>query len=78
MTDSRIYTIAGEYVDRWAALDPIGATESGVPGHDAEMTDYSPAGVEARVRLDRETLAALAVAPVEGERDRIALDLMVE
>ncbi len=37
-----IYDIASDYVDAMAALDPISATGMGVPGHDAEMTDYFP------------------------------------
>src|SRR5437764_840107 len=75
---SEIYDLASAYVDRWAALDPIGATEQGIPGHDAELTDYSPTGVEARAMLDRETVAGLGAAPVAGERDRIARDAMLE
>ena len=43
----------------YAALDPIAATDAGIAGHEHELTDYSPAGAEARDRLDRETLAAL-------------------
>ncbi|MEE9276895.1 MAG: DUF885 domain-containing protein [Dehalococcoidia bacterium] len=75
---SRVYEIASDYVDRYAALDPLAATSMGVPGHDAEMTDYSPAGANARAQLSRETLARLGPAPLEGERDRIARDVMVE
>lgn len=73
---SRIYEIADRYVERWAALDPIAATQQGIPGHDRDMTNYSPAGFEARAALDRETLAQLADAPVENERDRVAREVM--
>ena len=38
---SRVYEIASEYVDRAAALHPLGATHMGVPGHDHEE-DNSP------------------------------------
>lgn len=69
---TRIYDIANEYVERYAAMNPVSATAMGVPGHDAEMSDYSPQGAEANASLNRETLAALQAAPVEGERDRIA------
>ena len=75
---SRIYELASVYMDRFAALNPTSATILGVTGHDTEMTDYSPAGAEARAALDRDTLAALRTAPVAGERDRIAHAVMLE
>jgi len=75
---SRVFDIAHRYVDDLAALDPSGATSWGVPGHDAEMTDYSPDGSDAVADLDRRTLRDLAAAPVENEHDRIARDVMTE
>ena len=75
---TRIYDIADEYVERFAALNPIGATSVGVSGHDAEMTDFSPQGAEARANLDRETIASLEAASAEGERDRIAREAMID
>lgn len=71
-----IYDIASDYVDQVAALDPISATGMGVPGHDAEMTDFSPDAAAAQSALRRETLARLAAAPVTGDRDRIAREAM--
>lgn len=71
-----IYDIASEYVDRVAALDPINATGMGVSGHDHEMSDYSPTAYEAQSALRRETLARLAAAPIESERDRLARECM--
>ena len=71
-----IYDIASDYVDRVAALDPISATGMGVPGHDTEMTDFSPGGIEAQSALRRETLAKLAAAQVTNERDRLAKEAM--
>jgi uncharacterized protein (DUF885 family) len=76
--NSKIYDIANEYVEKYAALNPVSATAMGVPGHDAEMSDYSPQGAKANASLNRQTLAALEAAPVEGERDRIAKEVMVE
>lgn len=60
--------VADSYVDRYAALDPLLATELGVTGHDSEMTDLSPAGHAARSDLTRETLQLLdGVDPVDDE-----------
>ncbi|MCZ6545738.1 MAG: DUF885 domain-containing protein [Chloroflexi bacterium] len=73
-----VYRISDDFVERFAALDPLAATSMGVSGHDAEMTDFSPDGLAARHELQRESAAALRVAPVEDEADRIARDVMVE
>jgi uncharacterized protein (DUF885 family) len=70
--------VAERYVERFAALDPVSATFAGLTGHDAEMTDYGPDAAEGRAAHDRETLAALASAPRETDRDRVAADVMVE
>ena len=75
---SRVFDIAHQYVDALAALDPNSATAWGVPGHDAEMSDYSPDGSEAIAALDRRLLADLASAPIDGEHDRIARDVIAE
>ncbi len=76
--NSSIYRIADGYVDAFAALDPISATGAGIPGHDAEMTDYSPDGIDARIALAHDTLALLAAAPRESDRDRVAAGVMEE
>ena len=75
---SAIYELANTYVERWAALDPIGATSRGIAGHDTEMTDFSPDGAAARAELDRSTLRTLSSLPPESERDRLAADVMRE
>ncbi|MYE31147.1 MAG: DUF885 domain-containing protein [Chloroflexi bacterium] len=75
---SAIYDLADDYVVRYAALSPNAATSMGIPGHETELTDFSPDGHEARAALERETLAALAAATVEDDRDRVARDAMSE
>jgi uncharacterized protein (DUF885 family) len=75
---SEIYDLSDRYVDRFAALDPVAATLEGLAGHDDEMTDFSPDGFEERNEHDRATLRALAAAAPEGERDRIAADVLRE
>ncbi len=75
---SPVYQLASDYVDHIAALDPVLATSMGVPGHDAEMTDFSPEGHARVAALRREVLRQLNAAPVTNERDRIARDAMIE
>ncbi len=77
-TASRVYEIADAYVESFAALDPIAATGMGVSGQDHLLTDYSPEGAEARAALARATLASLAAAPIDDDRDRIASSVMQE
>ena len=55
---SPIYAIASDHVERLAELHPNAATSMGIPGHEERLTDFSPAGHEARATLDRETLSA--------------------
>ena len=75
---SLVFEIADRYVDAYAELEPNAATASGIAGHEAEMTDYSPDGAAAIAALDRRTVGELAGAAVDGERDRIARDVMTE
>jgi len=73
---STVDRIADDFTARYAALDPIFATESGIPGHDHEMTDLSPAGHATRVALRRQTLAALEGAAPVDETDRVTIAAM--
>src|SRR5262245_18915456 len=75
---SEIYDLSDRYVDRFAALDPVAATLEGLAGHDDEMTDFSPDGHEERNEHDRATLRALEAARRDGERDRVAADVLRE
>ena len=75
---SKIYDIANDYVERYAALNPLSATSIGVPGYDDKMSDFSPQGADANAELNRQTIAALDSAPIENERDRIARDAMLD
>src|SRR6266699_1781258 len=75
---SEIYDLSDRFVDRFAALDPVSATLEGLAGHDDEMTDFSPGGYEERNEHSRATLRALTAAAPEGDRDRIAGDVLRE
>jgi len=75
---SEVFDIADRYCDQLGALDPCSATYAGIPGHDHEMTDYSPEGSARRAELVRTTLAALASATRGSDDDRIAASVMTE
>jgi len=70
--------VADRFIAEHAVLDPVHATMEGVLGHDAEMTDYSPAGVEARTELYKRTLRAVAGADVADDDERRGHALMTE
>ena len=60
-------TVADRYLETSAALDPCGATESGIAGYDDQITDYSPDGVVARAEAARTALRELdATAPADA------------
>src|ERR1700734_2357808 len=73
-----IDTIAAEYVDRAAALDPFQAALAGIDGHDHEVPDLSPDGFAERAGLERATLTALDAAEAPGHRDQAARAAMQE
>ncbi|MGN6129993.1 MAG: DUF885 domain-containing protein [Nocardioidaceae bacterium] len=76
--DRPVDAIADRFVDDYTALDPILATEIGVAGHDDELTDFSPAGFEARAALTRAALAEAQAAEPVDERERIAKEAFLE
>ena len=71
-----VFAIASEYVDAIAALDPFEATTMGVPGHDHEVTDYSPDALAARADLIRRTLGRLDAATPSDRDEEIARAVM--
>ncbi|CAH0264389.1 hypothetical protein SRABI83_03469 [Arthrobacter sp. Bi83] len=73
-----IDAVADAYTDTLIRLDPSLATTLGVPGHDTEFQDFSPAGIEEFAAAARETLDALAgLAPVD-DVDAVTLDALRE
>ena len=75
---SAVYDLADAYVTEQAALDPIGATSRGIPGHDTEMTDHSPDWIAARAELGRSYGRRLAELAPQGDADRRAAEMMAE
>lgn len=73
-----IFALSDQYIVESAALDPMLASFWGVPGHDDEMTDYSPDGWAARLDLQSRTLAELTTIEPDGRSDRIAVEVMRE
>ena len=75
---SAVYALSDQYIEKQAELDPGTATYLGIAGHDHEMTDFSPAGHEARAQLDRDTLAQLNALDTSSDTDRLAAGVLRE
>ncbi|HVC04372.1 MAG TPA: DUF885 domain-containing protein [Candidatus Acidoferrales bacterium] len=75
---TQVFELSDSFVGELCALDPFLATGIGEPGHDDEVTDYSPDGVARRVDLARATLRALDDAVAENHDDRIAAAVLRE
>src|SRR3954447_19736768 len=73
-----IDSIAADYVERAAVLDPAFATWAGITGHDDQLPDLSPEGFAGRAELDRSALAALEAVEVPGQREQVARAAMRE
>ncbi|MGZ4450916.1 MAG: DUF885 domain-containing protein [Nocardioides sp.] len=70
--------IANGYLDAFVELSPLTATYLGIPGHDEDIDDFSPAGHEAHAQLRQKTLAALAEAVPADDIDRVTIAAMLE
>ncbi len=75
---SDIFELSDQYIVASAALDPLMATFWGVPGHDDEMTDFSPEGWARKLELQQQTCRKLAEVEPHSRDDRIAIDVMRE
>ena len=73
-----IDAVADAYTDTLVRLNPSFATILGVPGHDTEFQNFSPAGIEEFATAARETLAALDGLDPVDEVDAVTLDAMRE
>jgi len=70
--------IANDYLDALVELSPITATYLGIPGHDEDLDDFSPAGLAAHSGLRIKTLDALAQATPDDHIDRATIAAMTE
>lgn len=78
MTDRTIDALCDQFVEDYAALDPIAATAIGVAGHDDRLTDLSPAGYDERIALVRAAVEAVEAATPVDDREAAARDSFLE
>lgn len=75
---SPIFALSDRFVAESAALDPYSATSRGIPGFDHLVTDFSPAGCEARADHVRAAAGELATLTPQHDDDRLAKDYLTE
>jgi uncharacterized protein (DUF885 family) len=82
MTDARTPTdvdaVADNYLDEFAALDPVEATYLGIAGHDDRLPDYTPDWWQGRSELRRRTLGRLDAVEVVDSTDRVTIAALRE
>jgi uncharacterized protein (DUF885 family) len=70
--------IAERYFDAMVELSPINATYLGIPGHDEDLDDLSPAGNAAQSELRRRALDELRGATAVDDVDKVTIAAMTE
>src|SRR5690625_7840491 len=75
---SALDRLADEYVDLCARLDPFLATSVGIPGHDGEVTDFSPAAEAERTEAARTLLSAITEVPDADSNDAVTRAALTE
>jgi uncharacterized protein (DUF885 family) len=73
-----IDAVADNFTDTLVRLNPSLATVLGVPGHETEFQDFSPAGIEGFADAAREALSALDGLEPADDVDSVTLDAMRE
>ncbi|WP_346767679.1 DUF885 domain-containing protein [Knoellia koreensis] len=70
--------IADDFFAKLVELSPITATYLGIPGHEEDLDDFSPAGHDAQSQLRRDTLEQLDRATPTDDIDRVTIAAMRE
>lgn len=78
MSKTSIDALAEEYAAGLAELDPVTATEIGLPGYADKMPDYSQDGAEALDALQARTLQQLRGLESENSQDEVTCNALVE
>ncbi|WP_232828626.1 DUF885 domain-containing protein [Kribbella monticola] len=83
MTDATTSTspidqISERYLEDYVELSPTSATFMGIEGHDHRLPDYSPAGFEALIELNRRAIAEAEAVQPGTPREEVAKDAFLE
>lgn len=76
--NSPIDQVSDRFLEDYIELQPTAATFMGIQGHDHRLPDYSPAGFEALVELNRRTIAEATAIQPGSPREEVAKDALLE
>jgi uncharacterized protein (DUF885 family) len=76
--NSPIDQVSDRFLEDYIELQPTAATFMGIQGHDHRLPDYSPAGFDALVELNRRTIAEATAIQPGGPREEVAKDALLE
>ena len=76
--NSPIDQVSDRFLEDYIELVPTAATFMGIQGHDDRLPDYSPAGFEARIELNRRTIAEATAIQPGSPREEVAKDALLE
>ncbi len=77
-THRPVDAIADQFVEDYAALDPIVATFVGIDSHEDQLNDLSPEGFAAREELTRRALTTMQRTEPTDQREQAAKDSFIE
>ncbi|GAA1556615.1 DUF885 domain-containing protein [Kribbella sancticallisti] len=75
---SPIDRISERFLEEFVELSPTSATFMGIEGHDHRLPDFSPAGFEALIELNRRTIAEANAVQPGSPREEVAKDALLE
>ena len=78
MPETSIDALAERYAAGLAELDPVSATEIGLPGYADKLPDYSPDGAAALDELQGRTLTQLHGLTAANAQDEVTRSAMIE
>ncbi|GAA1658342.1 DUF885 domain-containing protein [Kribbella alba] len=76
--NSPIDQVADRFLEAFVELSPTAATYMGIKGHDHELPDYSPAGFDALIELNRRYIAEAQAVQPGSPREEVAKDAFLE
>jgi uncharacterized protein (DUF885 family) len=76
--NSPIDQVADRFLEAFVELSPTAATYMGIKGHDHKLPDYSPAGFDALIELNRRFIAEAQAVQPGSPREEVAKDAFLE
>ncbi|MET1071540.1 MAG: DUF885 domain-containing protein [Umezawaea sp.] len=77
-SSSGVHDISNRFVIDYVALDPLAATQLGLPGGEDQLTDYSPEGHAARHELEVRAIAEVEAAEPADKSESDAKAVFLE